>query len=136
MSNTHKSVVLTTNCTCPQEEIENGVECYGFCFEETYSILENLIEEWREMNSHKASDEVRIDGEKMTWQRLDGHAIVDVSKGLTDAIIGTLSLKGGDWTLVFKLSEDGHLSTVRYSHDEPTGAGFSIGFVPEEVILV
>jgi hypothetical protein len=83
-----------------------------------------------------STDTIRIDGEKMGWQRLDGYAIVEVigrpntpaMENLTDILLETLRLNG-DWTLVFKLSHEGRLSAVRYSHDEPTGAGFSVVFM-------
>lgn len=136
MTNILDTVVLTNNCTCVNEY--SGVEvtdCYGECYDETLDILSMVLNNWEEMNSHKASRELRIDGEKVTWQRLSALYFVTVERDLTDTLVSALSLKG-DWTLVFKVSEDGHLSVVRYSHDEPTGAGFSIGFVPEEVCLV
>lgn len=134
MSNTLDTVILTNECTCMDGE-EIASSCYGDCYDQTLDILSMVLKNWREMNSHKASDEVRIDGEKMTWQRLSGHAVVDVSDDLTEALVSALRING-DWTLVFKVSHEGHLSVVRYSHDEPTGAGFSIGFVPEEVSFV
>jgi hypothetical protein len=134
MSNTLDTVILTNNCTCADEETESGIECYGYCYEDSMNILSMVLKNWREMNSD-ATDALRIEGEMMTWERLSGYAIVDVSGDLTDALVNALRLNG-DYTLVFKVSHEGNLSVVRYSHDEPTGAGFSVNFVPEELLLV
>jgi hypothetical protein len=67
-----------------------------------------------------------IDGEQLLyvgasgvgWQRRSGYAI---AKADTDAIIKALSING-DFRLVFTY-EDGEMSAVRYSHDEPMGTG-------------
>jgi hypothetical protein len=104
-------------------------------YDETLDVLGLILDNWRDLNSHKASDNLRIDGEKIGWERLSGYKEVEVETDLADAIVDALRING-DWTLVFKVSHDGHLSVVRYTHDEPTGAGFSIGFIPDEVSLI
>lgn len=104
-------------------------------YDETLDVLASILENWRDLNSHKATDYLRIDGEQIGWQRLSGHLEVEVETDLADTIVNALRING-DWTLVFKVSHDGHLSVVRYTHDEPTGAGFSIGFIPDEVSLI
>jgi len=131
MSNTLDTITIANNCVCSDAEIET---CYGECYDDAKENLRHLLNTWQEMNT--STDTIRIDGEKMGWQRLDGYAIVEVigrpntpaMDKLTDTLLETLRLNG-DWTLVFKLSHDGHLSAVRYSHDEPTGAGFSVVFM-------
>lgn len=132
MTNVLESATITNNCVCIAEDGEN-VTCYGECYEDSFFQLNELIEQWVELNKHKATDTVAIHGERMGWQGLYGLALVEVSDDLTEDIRAALQLDRADWTLVFKLSEEGALSAVRYSHDEPTGAGFSFGYVPVEV---
>jgi hypothetical protein len=123
MSNTLDSVVLHNNFETQEE------------YDETLDTVGLVLENWRDLNSHKASDNLRIDGEQIGWERRSGYKEVEVETDLADAIVDALRING-DWTLVFKVSHDGTLSVVRYTHDEPTGAGFSIGFIPEEINLI
>jgi len=127
------TIILTNNCTCADEESLSLDRCYGDCYEDTFSVLSMVVENWREMNSHKASDYLRVDGEGMTWQHLSGYLVTEVTKDLTETIVNALRING-DWTLTFRVSTAGDLSVVRSSHDE-LGASFSVTFVPEEIAL-
>jgi len=134
VSNTLESVTLTNNCTCSEEE-NTEITCYGECYEDAYQMLDSVLDNWQDANKDKATDEVRIDGELIGWQRVSGYKTLEMSNNFTKDLVESLTFNG-DWTLVFKLTHEGHLSVVRYSHDEPTGAGFSLGFVPEEVSFI
>jgi hypothetical protein len=61
----------------------------------------------------------------MGWLRQEAWTVTDVN-----SLVDSVRLNG-DFTLNFTL--DGvHLSAVRYSHDEPTGAPFVFNLVTEE----
>lgn len=121
---------LTNQCTCEGDEGEVLDYCYGDCYEDNLALVTEVINTWRSRNGDKAtSTTIRIDGKAMTWERLDGHAIVDI-----EDIIKAVKING-DYRIAWKLDGD-HLTATRYSHDEPTGCGFEFSFVPDELLLV
>ncbi len=94
--------------------------CQGYCYEDAVEdYTENLLKPWLEAKAIMADSPVRIHGSGMTWLRRSGHA--DTS---ARAILDTLAIDG-DFTIK-AVYEDGELSFVRYSHDEPTGASFTV----------
>ena len=110
-------VVLTTDCTCTDENGDWIADCFG-CYDDEKENLRYLLKDWAKANDFDADKHVvRIDGRAMTWLRRDGYAVVEF-----DSMLDALTLRG-DYTLKFTL-EGKTLRCVRYSHDEPTGASF------------
>jgi hypothetical protein len=73
------------------------------------------------MTAHNNPEYLRIAGSRMGWQARSGYKVIKAThKELWDAL--TFS---GDWTLSYVLEGDS-LTVTRYSHDEPTGASFTI----------
>lgn len=99
---------------------EDADSCQGYCYEDAVEdYTENLLKPWLESKAIMADSPVRINGSGMTWLRRSGYADTS-ARGILD----TLAINGE-----FRLAityEDGELSFVRYSHDEPTGASFSV----------
>ena len=94
--------------------------CQGYCYEDAVEdYTENLLKPWLEAKAIMADSPVRINGSGMGWRGVSGHA--DTS---ARAMLDTLAIDG-EFTLKVTY-EDGELSFVRYSHDEPTGASFSV----------
>lgn len=114
-------VVLESDCVCAGEDGPDYGECFG-CYDDAKENLKYLIKSWVDAQGKEFS-EARIDGTGMGWQRQSGYAHI----GLDD-IAEILSLRG-DFRIVFTL-ENGNLTAIRSSHDEPTGAHFT--FTPTE----
>jgi len=110
---------LTSDCTCEvyNEETDEhtlATECFGDCFDEQVDDVENLIEQW--LGDKSLSEyTVEVEYSGATWQRLAGkggwepESVKDVWSSLTI---------NGDFTLRFKLLDNGILEVVRSSHDE------------------
>lgn len=118
-------VVLTTDCTCTDEDGGYTPDCYG-CYDDEKGNLHYLLKDWAEANNFDADKHaVRVDGKAMLWLRRDGYAIVEF-----DSLLDALTLRG-DYTLTFTL-EGASLKCVRTSHDEPTGAFFQFSLTAKE----
>lgn len=123
---------ITNSCTCTKAD-EDGNEvldesgepmpsdyCYGYCWEmavEDYT--ESFLKPWLEVKGIMQDSPVRVHGSAMTWLRRSGYADTS-ARGILDA----LSING-DYRLSITY-ENGDLLFTRYSHDEPTGASFTI----------
>lgn len=70
-------VVLTTDCTCEEENGEPAAECWG-CFEDDADNAQELLNAWRNANGDKVTDEIRIDGSGLTWQGLNGLSLIHI----------------------------------------------------------
>lgn len=114
-------VEINNSCSCSNDETGEPLEyCDGSCWEmavEDYT--ESFLKPWLEAKAIMADSPVRIHGSAMGWLRRTGHHDTS-ARGILDA----LSING-DYKLVATY-EDGELSFVRYSHDEPTGASFTL----------
>ena len=108
--------------TCP--ECANKTRftdwCDGACYEYKLEDLEEyLLPAF--ITAHNEPEYLRIEGKRMGWQARTGYKVIKAThKELWDAL--TFS---GDWSLHYKL-EGNSLTITRYSHDEPTGASFTI----------
>lgn len=124
---TNKSYVaiLSTACTCTYldddgNEVESP-ECWGCYGEQREFVKEHVLDSWQYANKILDGQPVDIKGHAIGWMRLDGWATVPVEN-----IIDTLAIKG-EYQLRFELSNDySELRVIRYSHDEPTGASFTV----------
>lgn len=120
-------LVLSTDCNCETEEGEPAAECWG-CFEDDELNAQDLLNSWRKANGNNATDAVRIDGSRLTWQGLNGYKVTNF-----DDVLNSLKING-DYRITLKLNGK-DLTAVRASHDE-LGASFTFSFVPEELLLV
>lgn len=122
---TNYEATLSTDCTCTYldgdgNEAESR-ECWGCYGEQRDYIKEYFLDAWQYANKILEGQPVDIKGYAMGWQRLNGYATVPVEN-----IIDTLTING-DYKLRFILSENySELKVIRYSHDEPTGASFTV----------
>jgi hypothetical protein len=108
--------------TCPECGTDTRFTdwCDGACYEYKLEHLEEyLLPAY--MSANGEPEYLRIEGTRMGWQAKTGYKIIKAThKELWDAL--TFS---GDWTLRYML-ENKSLTVTRYSHDEPTGASFTI----------
>ena len=108
--------------TCPECAAETRFTdwCDGACYEYKIEELEEyLLPAF--MAVYNQPEYLRIEGKRMGWQSRSGYKVIKAThKELWDAL--TFS---GDWSLNYKL-EGNSLTITRYSHDEPTGASFTI----------
>ena len=117
-----QTVYVTTDCQCGEyydEELEKDVPieyCLGDCYEWQKDEVFALLGEWYAINDITEDDHILINGNGMTWQRLEGHKWTN-----TLELDGALSING-DFKIEWYL-EDGTLTAKRWSHDEPTGTG-------------
>lgn len=120
---------VTTDCTCTDENEQPITgDCWGWCLEYAEQDVAFLIEEWLERNQITDDpDEVTVlvTTEAMNWNNVSAHAI-----SAADKLIDLLKING-DYRLRFKLQHD-DLIIVRSSHDEPTGALFTVGIIVED----
>jgi hypothetical protein len=114
-------VVLSNSCEC-----EDG-DCYGdACYIPIKEDLEdNVFPEFLKRNNSPSY--LKIQGRAMGWQRRSGYKIIEAN---FNALFDSLTFSG-DWTLKITLAGDS-LTIVRSSHDEPTGATFTIEPSTEE----
>jgi hypothetical protein len=117
---------LSSNCICEEEDYRDR-GCDGWaCYQPIKDDFEeNIFPEFLARNNNPLF--VKITGKAMGWQRLTGHAIIPAD---FDRLFDALTING-DWTLRIKL-EGNVLTVVRSSHDEPTGATFTIEPSTEE----
>ena len=128
-----ETFTLTNNCTCEQYDEDTDTSrpadyCYGDCYTEQCDFVLEMLGEWARAIDYTehGDDLLRIEGRAMGWTRASGEAFTNSLAG----IVGLLRIDRAEWHLVFK--RDGNLLTVvRYSHDEPTGASFTIEPVKE-----
>lgn len=124
-------VELTNSCTCTvlDDDAEFDIDNYKpaeYCFGDCYDMALDDINEywltnWQEANGFDEDTVIRINGYKMGWMSRTGEIDIKIKE-----IVKTLGFDG-DWILKFKFSEDyKSLDIVRYSHDEPTGAMFTV----------
>ena len=94
--------------------------CSEACYDYKHENWENdIFPEWLSLMGNPTH--LLIKGRAMGWQRREGWATVEAEwKPLYNAL--TIN---GEYTLRFKL-EGGAFTVVRSSHDEPTGAFFTI----------
>lgn len=117
---------LTNTCDCEvwdevTDTYSQSPACYG-CWDDDLEQACYLINNWLELsNISDDYDAVKINGSGLTWQRLDGYKLTD---GNANDILEALQIRG-DYTISLTL-ENGKLTATRYSHDEPTGASFTI----------
>ena len=108
--------------TCPECANETRFTdwCDGACYEYKIEELEEyLLPAF--MAVYNQPEYLRIEGKRMGWQSRSGYKVIKAThKELWDAL--TFS---GDWTLRYVLKGKS-LTVTRYSHDEPTGASFTI----------
>ena len=120
---------VTTDCTCTDENEQPITgDCWGWCLEYAEQDVAFLIEEWLERNQITDDpDEVTVlvTTEAMNWNNVSAHAI-----SAADKLIDLLKING-EYRLRFKLQRD-DLIIVRSSHDEPTGALFTVGIIVED----
>ena len=109
---------------CKEETIPTSY-CDGMCYDYKLDWLEE------DFNSYLSANEepnfVRIDGKNMGWRNLVGYTVVRAN---SKELLESLSING-EWRIVFTFSEN-TLTVNRYSHDEPTGAFFTVSPVSDE----
>lgn len=111
-----QQITIQSDCTCTNEDETPSESCYG-CYDDAVDNLKYLIDDWAKGQGNDFSN-VRINGTAMGWQRESGYAMAPLYR-----ISEALTIRG-DFTITFTL-EDGNLTAVRSSHDEPTGAFFT-----------
>ncbi len=117
-----QNATYTTNCECVDYDEETGTEspaqwCQDYCHEDSRQLCLELISDWLRINSNPQA--VKITGKNITWERLNGYALVMPQDILNALIIN------GEFTITLTLDGD-KLTARRSSHDEPTGASFTI----------
>ena len=137
------SVSVSTDCTCPADELtvnysgelsENREEvvCHGFCYYDARDDLQNLLDSLTP--SLVGQNAFIVKYLNVTWQGRDGEVILPFDSfshlhNLLDAEKFLEPLRiNGEYRLVIELYDDNSMLVVRYSHDEPTGACFT--FIP------
>ncbi len=113
-----QTVELDSSCTCTEEDGSYADFCFG-CWDDSNELYAQMLEDWKKAIAFNDEQVVRIDGRAMTWLRRDGYALVEA-----DRVLEALKING-DFRLVFTL-EGSELKCVRYSHDEPVGAYFTL----------
>ena len=94
--------------------------CYGDCHDYIVEhFADNVFPEAMKRLGNPTY--VRIEGRNMGWQNRSGYAI---AQGTWESVYNKLAING-DYTLRFTLAGDS-FTVVRSSHDEPTGAYFTI----------
>lgn len=112
-------IELDSSCTCTDEYGQWAGECFG-CWQENLDIFNEMLTEWKTVVGYNDdTNDILIQGTAMGWQRRSGFVVV-----LPNDITSALHING-DYRLVFTFDNDS-LTCVRYSHDEPTGASFTI----------
>ena len=120
-------IELSSNCICIEDEYKDR-GCDGWaCYQPIKDDFESFIfPEFLARNNNPLF--VKITGRGMGWQRLIGTATIPAD---FDRLFDALTING-EWTLRIKLDDDDSLTIVRSSHDEPTGATFTIEPSTEE----
>ena len=117
-------IELDSSCVCDNESQDycNGDVCYTPVKED---FEEAIFTEFLRRNNSPSY--LKIQGKAMGWQRRSGYKIIEAK---FDELFDSLTFSG-DWTLKITLAGDS-LTIVRSSHDEPTGATFTIEPSTEE----
>lgn len=129
MLHTKLRATITTDCTCEvyDEDTDTSVpsdSCYG-CWEDNQEDFKyNVLPEWVRHHGIADDEDIVVWSEAMLWDRRSGYAVCKL-----DTLTETLGLRG-EYRLDFEFdSETGNLTCTRYSHDEPTGASFRVGYL-------
>lgn len=127
MENQVIETVLSTSCTCIEyDDITDQYYPADFCdgcYESTKFAIEALVFTWAERNEY-TNDVVLVSSEACLWNNIKISRVID-----SDRLVEFLSLNG-EYTLYVQL-DDKTLSVRRTSHDEPTGAYFSVSMVDD-----
>ena len=127
---------LSSDCVCEEYDEETGESmldeqgnvipsevCFDCYDENKNNIEEQVIGTWVERNGWEMNTPILVNGKRMTWQGIGGHAHTTPER-----LIDTLSLNG-DFILRFTLTGN-TLEVVRASHDE-LGAFFEFAKIDE-----
>lgn len=101
-------------------ELQSMTYCDGTCWEDASYIAEEMLTEY--VASNEDTKRLRIEGRRMGWRNLSGWADV---RSDWESLLNALRIDG-DFTIRMEIDGDGIFTARRYSHDEPTGAYFSI----------
>lgn len=107
---------------CPdcKGDLASVDSCYGDCYDFAMEdIADNIFPEAMARLGNPTY--LKLDGRGLTWQRLQGYAI---TQGTWESVYNKLRING-DFTLRFTLAGDS-FTIARFSHDEPTGAYFTV----------
>ena len=113
---------ITSDCTCTDENEQPTNDCIGWCYQFAEEDVAFLVEEWLDRNQITTLPEevsVLVATNAMNWDRVSAYADIKADK------LVTLLKLNGDYCIRFKL-QGTELSIVRYSHDEPVGALFTV----------
>jgi hypothetical protein len=129
MTDTIMKAVVTTECTCEvYDEVTDkstpSEDCHGCWDDNQEDFTENFLPEWESRHGITNTEDIVIWSEAMGWDNRSGHAICKVG-----TIVDTLAING-QYRLDFEYDpESGNLTCTRYSHDEPMGALFKVGYL-------
>ena len=101
-------------------ELAPTTDCDGTCWEDSTYQGEEMLAEY--LAANEDTKRLRIEGRRMGWRNISGWADI---RSNWDALLNALRIDG-DYTLRLEIDGDGIFTARRYSHDEPTGASFSI----------
>ena len=111
-------------CEECQAEMIPSEYCYEACYDYKHENWANdLFPQW--LASVGRPDYVKISGTGMGWTRATGYAVVETD---WDKVYKALTING-EYRLEFVV-EGKDFTVVRYSHDEPMGARFTIKPTP------
>ena len=120
---------ITTDCTCEvyDEDTDTGTpsdSCYGCWDENQEDFKGNVLPLWVARHEITEDEDVVVWSGAMLWDRRSGYAVCKVG-----TLVETLGLNG-EYRLDFEYDEaTGNLTCTRYSHDEPMGALFKVGYL-------
>ena len=114
------SATITTDCTCEYydeetDSYEPASDCYGDCSDLAWEDATSLIDSWAR---HWDTNGIRIEASGMGWTGAE--AYLELTFREPEHIVRALTI-GGEFRLNLTVDDDGQLSVLRYSHDEPTG---------------
>ena len=101
-------------------ELQSDTYCTGMCWEDANYSGEMVFDDY--LKEYSQPQHLRIEGRRMGWMARSGYKDVKATwPALRDAL-----MIDGEFRIVFKVEEGGIFTARRFSHDEPTGASFSI----------
>lgn len=114
---------ITNACICENYDEDTDTyspadSCFGCWSDEVSNLEYEIVKPWRDANGFDEDTNVRVDFNGMGWRKTSGYGII---KATASWVISALSINT-EWRVVFTL-DNGQLSAVRYSHDEPVGTG-------------
>lgn len=114
------SATITTECTCEHydyntDTYEPASVCYGDCSEWAWEDATSLIDSWAK---HWDTNGIRIEAEGMGWTRASTY--LEMSFEWAEQALRAFTIDG-EFRVNLTVDDDGQLSVLRYSHDEPTG---------------